>query len=79
MADTAVPICRLGVGKMLEVTTISSGRALDAVVHGRNALSLWRLRRLAESPQRKRTDGYARAGLADGEQTVLDAIVSGFW
>jgi hypothetical protein len=25
------------------------GRAWDAVVHARNALSLWRLRRLAES------------------------------
>lgn len=30
------------------------GRAWDAVVHGRNALSLWRLRRLAESRQGER-------------------------
>ena len=44
------------------------GRALDAVVHGRNALSLWRLRRLAESPHRERTDRYARVGLADGDR-----------
>jgi hypothetical protein len=30
------------------------GRAWDAVVHARNALSLWRLRRLAESRQGER-------------------------
>jgi hypothetical protein len=40
--------------------TALRGRTWDAVVHARNSVSLWRLRRLAESRQGERRDSRGR-------------------